>query len=1130
MKRLSLITINIFWIAIQLMFAQSNNQNYIKTITCLNETGSDTLRTIQYYDGLGRPVQTVQAGITPNRYDLVSYQEYDSFGRDSTSWLPRVKSGNNGNFVDLNTFKSLSTAIYQNDSKPYSLPVYEPSPLNRVIKQFGPGESWYSGNGHPVLTDYKTNSLTDNALKCIYFYVSGDNLVRSDYYAAGQLYVTDSKDEDGYQSYQFTDKLGRVVLTRQLLAATATTASCVDTYYVYDDFGNLRFVIPPMAVDALTGNGTWTEADSMLKKYAYLYRYDERQRCIAKRIPGCDWQYMVYDKADRLILSQDGEQRLKGQWIFNKYDDFGRVIISGIYPTTASHASLCAQFKNMLIVETYSQGNNYGYTWNTAPVVTTDKVLTVNYYDDYNRLLDQSSYFRNKLDYETKSGYGERYINSAYPTCSAKGLLTGSIAKMLDGLGEIVTALYYDERNRIVQKKSTVYQGGINREYIAYTFTDQIRERYIEYEGNVSVCSGELNFLSEHYEYEYDHANRLKKTTLNGRMIEYNIYNELGQLQSRQQGDTFFSNYTYNVRGWLKSHSESITGFQQTLFYEDIQHPVYKAYNGNISGMNYQYTGYPASSPLRTCYYGYDGLNRLTDSNFPTNQYDIDGEYSYYYDKHGNPASIFRMINGSVIDMLTISYNGNQKTNIFNEYGGSTLSSGYPGVTGSLTYNQNGAVISDTGRGIATIRYNMRNLPDTVQFTNGNAIYYTYDGSGMKLQTKHITVKPNLASPITVAVGQVRPLTQSETQSVLTTDYIGNNIIENSELKMILFPGGYIRRMMVGDPKEGYDCLHLYHYYLKDYLGNNRDVIRSEDGAANWTHIQRTEYTPFGVSFQQKVGDAAAQSYKFGGKEIDRMYNLNYYDFQARFYDPSLTSFLTIDPLAEKYPGISPYAYCANNPVRNIDPDGKSTYVADNKDGTYTVVGGKIDGDKSIYILYGENKMMGFLGESLTEYSFFDDNGNPVAGAIIDPKDTSGATFLNTEIIGTNLGLGEYMWNGFGGRLYDFKERGINYRRGSEMQYRYRGMPVNGVTSIVGNRGDGVAIYASARDIGNVAAGYMAGRIGLLWDEARFGFDLLETLQNGLIPTREGIPTQQAQLIGYNTGYAIYWMNNTGTK
>ena len=63
--------------------------------------------------------------------------------------------------------------------------------------------------------------------------------------------------------------------------------------------------------------------------------------------------------------------------------------------------------------------------------------------------------------------------------------------------------------------------------------------------------------------------------------------------------------------------------------------------------------------------------------------------------------------------------------------------------------------------------------------------------------------------------------------------------------------------------------------------------------------------------------------YQYSGKEFDRMNGLDLYDFHARQYDPVLGRFTTPDPLSEKYYHLSPYAYCASNPLRYIDPTGK---------------------------------------------------------------------------------------------------------------------------------------------------------------------------------------------------------------
>ncbi len=145
-----------------------------------------------------------------------------------------------------------------------------------------------------------------------------------------------------------------------------------------------------------------------------------------------------------------------------------------------------------------------------------------------------------------------------------------------------------------------------------------------------------------------------------------------------------------------------------------------------------------------------------------------------------------------------------------------------------------------------------------------------------------------------------------------TTDYCGNVIYENGLLKRILVDGGYIEN-------------GTYYFYLTDHLGNNR-VIASSSGSI----IQSNHYYPFGMSFTE--GSATSQQpYKYNGKELDTERGLNLYDYSARLMDPTLGRFNTVDPMAEKYYSISPYTYCANNPVNRIDPDGRADFEVNGK-------------------------------------------------------------------------------------------------------------------------------------------------------------------------------------------------------
>src|SRR5690554_3646387 len=134
-----------------LILAQSNNQNYILTKTMLDQTGILSFDKIDYFDGLGRPIETALKAASPSRKDIVSMQEYDGAGRPSNVWSP-TPTGGTGAYVAPATLKSVSNTFYS-DNAAYSYPVYESSSLNRVLEQYGPGTAWHTG-GRSVKTDY----------------------------------------------------------------------------------------------------------------------------------------------------------------------------------------------------------------------------------------------------------------------------------------------------------------------------------------------------------------------------------------------------------------------------------------------------------------------------------------------------------------------------------------------------------------------------------------------------------------------------------------------------------------------------------------------------------------------------------------------------------------------------------------------------------------------------------------------------------------------------------------------------------------------------------------------------------------------------------------------------------------
>ena len=692
--------------------AQDASHNYVRTRSMLDEMGGKYLDKVEYFDGLGRPFQTVLKKVTASNSNLVTLQEYDVAGRAVNSWLPIVSSAE---YVAPAAFKSSAPSNYGNDSRPYGQPVYEASPLNRTVKEYGPGAAWHGG--HSVNTDYLANSTANAQLNCINYGVSSAGALTSNgSYASGQLSVVKTTDEDLNVSYTFTDKMGHVVLSRQMKGSETH-----DTYYVYDDKSNLCFVLQPMY-----------QSLANLDLYAFQYKYDGRNRCIWKKLPGAGYMEMVYDNADRLVFSQDGNQRAltSGNWTYYKYDGLNRLTEQGTCTNKVT-----------------TSGTN---------------VLVQHFYDSY--------------AFRSQAGFN----NSNFPddaSGNGKGALTASVATVLGSSNKIYTAYYYDIKGRVVKTVQSNPLGGYDVAATVYTFTNKPATVT-----HTHTASGKTT-RTEVYTYSYDHADRLLKVehTLGGTKItlaDY-AYDNLGRLQSKSLHGSATNKltYAYNVRGWLTGISGS--KFTQNLYYNTGTGTA--KYNGSISSMTWKAGN---ESTIRGYKFTYDGLSRLMNAtygetagiNTNTNRF---SENVTAYDKNGNIKTLQRYgqtaaSSYGLIDNLTFTLAGNQLSRVDDAAAASAYNGGFEFKDGvkqanEYTYDSNGNLTKDLNKGISTITYNVLNLPNMVTFSDGSTIAYTYGADGTKLKTVHKTGS-----------------------TTTTTDYCGNVVYENDVQKLLLTDEGYV--------------------------------------------------------------------------------------------------------------------------------------------------------------------------------------------------------------------------------------------------------------------------------------------------------------------------------------------------
>ena len=745
--------------------SQIPTNNYILTRTMCDSLGVATIDQIQYYDGLGRPYLAVLKGAAGGNRHLASLQEYDTQGRNKCIWLPVCIEQEYNNSYDLKK-KLLET--YQ-DSLAYTSYDYHTLPLDRVTWESGPGKAWV---GKGIKNDYFFNIASpDSVLSCKKYSVTdgGGRLLYDGYYKANSLSVVCNTDEDGYRSYTFKDSEGRVLLVRSCDGNVFS-----DTYFVYDSFGRLCYVLPP----------SYQENED-LDLWAYQYSYDGLGRCIKKKYPGCDEVSYVYDNADRIICSEDGVQHSRSHYTAYAYDVFGRL-------TSTTEMT---------------RGSNGGR----------DLVNSClrKYYDNYDFLYTpELSVIKDSLDYCELPGFGIRYVNTETPSASSCGLLTGTSVDVdlpEESFRRLYAVFYYDRYGNVIQKCSTNLLGGFERDFYSYTFTGKVASHR-----HVHTVPGKANCIYAET-YSYDSLDRLVRVTHqqdNAPAITLfeNVYDSLGRLSACVYHGVSSApvTYSYNIRGWLTGIRHPL--FSQMLYYTDG--PGRACYNGNISSMSWK-SGNEAVE--RGYKFMYDGLSRLSDALYgegPKLSVNINrfNEQVTGYDKMGNILGLKRYGQTSatgydVIDDLSLSYAGNRLKKVADRSGTSAFNNGFEFKDGidlstEYEYDENGNLTKDLNKKKTAIQYNCLNLPSRVMFANGNSISYLYDAAGRKLRTVHFL----------------------EGDSV-TTDYCGNVVYENGVPQILLTEVGYVSLT------DG-----QYHYYLKDHQGNNRVVVDEEGTVEEVNH------------------------------------------------------------------------------------------------------------------------------------------------------------------------------------------------------------------------------------------------------------------------------------------------------
>ena len=308
------------------------------------------------------------------------------------------------------------------------------------------------------------------------------------------------------------------------------------------------------------------------------------------------------------------------------------------------------------------------------------------------------------------------------------------------------------------------------------------------------------------------------------------------------------------------------------------------SYTGNISSWwwKHRLINNDNDSENRLYAFTYDDLARLVDTElYLDDSYGASNEFvenGITYDKNSNIITLNRSsLSSDDMKNYLFSYSGNQR--IKDE----TSNSDYE-------YDANGNIHRDALTGFY-IYYNLLNLP-TVIYTEGDmGLYYTYLSDGTKIEV--------------CGYDDNEP-----------TRYAGSLVYNDGTFESASFGGGRIVGTNNGTNSE-------VHYFLTDHLGSTRVVAKVTPTGRE--DLDRKDYYPFGKEWTQSGMPTSDNRYTFSGKEQQHLRGqvVNYADFEARFYDSDGIHFLQQDPLLEKYFRIGQYNYCAGNPIRFIDSDGR---------------------------------------------------------------------------------------------------------------------------------------------------------------------------------------------------------------
>ena len=785
--------------------------------------------------------------------------------------------------------------------------------------------------------------------------------------------------------------------------------------------GSVHDILRPTGINSAD---TIPQIGSLLSEYAFLYAYDSHGRLVAKKLPGAAAEEFIPDDRGRTILSRNGNLRTAGKWLYNEYDSYDALLRSSLISANVGLDTLRKAARGQVDIiypDTtwmwpyyYPQDQEIVFYGRTAILAAGDSLFTpeldytgnvesagndpilgrfivfemeryyvgasaVGFPDGETTVVNWPGFFAAAITESTllEEHRYDRGEAPAVPAALAFSPVTDIVSQgdlgstrnlelwqrqlLLppgrtvpgDMLCYVERAFYYDTPGNTVQTVERNALGGISRTSAKYDYLGNVLSSEESHAAGPAATADRIRKT-----FAYDNQGRVATETasLPGRdtastLFSYDIFGRLTNCGYQGEEDLYglWEDLSYDIRGRLLSKeafriaplgnpSGGIPGgeedeepeepeedetqlvFSQYLRYHSpLKAASQRRWNGLISEIDHQRTD---TGTVITNGYFYDHAGRLTDhirydGSSQTNKYT---ERDLSFDRNGNILSLKRFGTNVAApqDNLAYTYDGNKLMQL----NGSTYQ-----------YDANGNMTHDGRRGL-DLSWNHLNLPSSICSDEDEdaLVNYTYLTDG----TKVITQQP--------AAGEGYAYLGSATYK-----RSGNSWV----LESVPFTGGRFIANATGGMDE--------YRYITDHLGSTRVIVTGTD----YHEVEHNDYYPFGMRIaDNSLPTVATNRWRFSGKEMQTLGDINLIDFGARLYDDFSGRWITRDPLAEDYSSLTPYSYCFGNPICLIDPFGKDIWEI-NSEGR--VVKRITDKTEDVFYLVDDN------GERLWNY---DEEGN----------------------------------------------------------------------------------------------------------------------------------------------------------